>query len=82
MAIYEQLARAWARCEEALIVCVLPSLVLVAWFPAAVRNLTHFDIAWANAVVRARSATRHLPPMASFATQPADRRWVCAPSSV
>lgn len=40
--------RAWARGEGQLTVLVLILMVLVAGFQAAVRNLTRFDINWAN----------------------------------
>jgi TRAP-type C4-dicarboxylate transport system permease small subunit len=40
--------RAWARGEGWLTVAVLILMVLVAGFQAGVRNLTRFDIQWAN----------------------------------
>lgn len=40
--------RAWARGEGSLTVVVLILMVLVAGFAAGVRNLTRFDVAWAN----------------------------------
>jgi len=40
--------RAWARGEGWLTVVVLILMVLVAGFAAGVRNLTRFDIGWAN----------------------------------
>jgi TRAP-type C4-dicarboxylate transport system permease small subunit len=40
--------RAWARGESWLIVAVLIMMVLVAGFQASIRNLTRFDIQWAN----------------------------------
>jgi TRAP-type C4-dicarboxylate transport system permease small subunit len=40
--------RAWARAEGWLTVTVLILMVLVAGFQALVRNLTRFDIQWAN----------------------------------
>lgn len=40
--------RAWARGEGWLTVVVLILMVLVAGFAAGVRNLTRFDVAWAN----------------------------------
>ena len=40
--------RLWARGEGWLTVVVLIMMVLVAGFAAGVRNLTRFDIAWAN----------------------------------
>jgi TRAP-type C4-dicarboxylate transport system permease small subunit len=40
--------RAWARGEGWLTVLVLILMVLVAGFAAGVRNLTRFDVAWAN----------------------------------
>lgn len=43
-----RLDRGWARAEGWLTVLVLILMVLVAGFAAGVRNLTRFDIAWAN----------------------------------
>jgi len=43
--------RAWARGEGWLVVLVLILMVLVAGFAASVRNLTRFDIGWANALL-------------------------------
>ena len=43
-----RLDRAWARAEGWLTVLVLILMVLVAGFAAGVRNLTRFDIGWAN----------------------------------
>jgi len=40
--------RAWARYEGWLTVVVLILMVLVAGFAASVRNLTYFDVQWAN----------------------------------
>jgi len=40
--------RGWARGESWLTFAVLIMMVLVAGFQASVRNLTRFDIAWAN----------------------------------
>ena len=40
--------RAWARGEGWLTVLVLILMVLVAGFAAGVRNLTRFDVGWAN----------------------------------
>jgi TRAP-type C4-dicarboxylate transport system permease small subunit len=40
--------RAWARGESWLTVTVLIMMVLVAGFQAGIRNLTRFDIQWAN----------------------------------
>lgn len=44
----ERIDRAWARFEGWLTVAVLVLMVLVAAFQAAVRNLTLFDVGWAN----------------------------------
>ena len=46
--LFRRIDRAWARGEEWLIVVVLILMVLVAAFQAGVRNLTRFDIGWAN----------------------------------
>jgi TRAP-type C4-dicarboxylate transport system permease small subunit len=43
-----RLDRGWARVEGWLIVAVLILMVLVAGFAAGIRNLTLFDISWAN----------------------------------
>lgn len=43
--------RAWARGESWLIVVVLILMVLVAGFQAGIRNLTRFDIQWANTLL-------------------------------
>jgi TRAP-type C4-dicarboxylate transport system permease small subunit len=43
-----RLDRAWARGESWLTVGVLILMVLVAGFQAGIRNLTRFDIQWAN----------------------------------
>ena len=40
--------RAWARGEGWLLVTVLIMMVLVAGFQAGIRNLTRFEIQWAN----------------------------------
>ena len=42
---------AWARAEGWLTVLVLILMVIVAGFAAGVRNLTRFDVAWANALL-------------------------------
>ena len=44
----QRIDRGWARFEGWLLVAVLILMVLVAGFAAGVRNLTFFDIAWAN----------------------------------
>jgi len=51
MEFYRRLDRAWARGEAALTVCVLLSMVFVASFSAGIRNLTRFDLEWANALL-------------------------------
>jgi len=48
MEFIRRLDRAWARGEGALTVLVLLSMVFVAGFSAGIRNLTRFDIGWAN----------------------------------
>jgi TRAP-type C4-dicarboxylate transport system permease small subunit len=48
MEFFRRLDRAWARWEGWLTVSVLLSMVFVAGFSAGVRNLTRFDIEWAN----------------------------------
>jgi len=48
MEFFRRVDRAWARSEGMLIVAVLLSMVFVAGVSAAVRNLTRFDIQWAN----------------------------------
>jgi TRAP-type C4-dicarboxylate transport system permease small subunit len=48
MEFFRRLDRAWARWEGWLTVAVLLSMVFVAAFSAGVRNLTRFDIEWAN----------------------------------
>lgn len=48
MELLRRIDRAWARAEGWLTVGVLILMVLVAGFQASVRNLTRFDIAWAN----------------------------------
>ena len=51
MELVRRLDRAWARIEGALTVGVLLSMVFVASFSAGIRNLTHFNLAWANALL-------------------------------
>jgi TRAP-type C4-dicarboxylate transport system permease small subunit len=51
MEFFRRLDRAWARGEGALTVLVLLSMVFVAFFSAGVRNLTRFDIQWANEIL-------------------------------
>jgi TRAP-type C4-dicarboxylate transport system permease small subunit len=46
--VLQRIDRALAKREGQLIVAVLLSMVLVAGFSAFVRNLTRFDVAWAN----------------------------------
>lgn len=46
--LLHRINRAWAKGEGRLLVGVLILMVLVAGFQAAVRNLTRFDIQWAN----------------------------------
>jgi TRAP-type C4-dicarboxylate transport system permease small subunit len=48
MEFFRRLDRTWARWEGWLTVAVLLSMVFVAGFSAGVRNLTRFDIQWAN----------------------------------
>ena len=48
---FRRLDRAWARIEGALMVGALLSMVFVASFSAAIRNLTHWKLAWANALL-------------------------------
>lgn len=48
METLRRIDRLWARGEGALIVGTLISMVLVAGFMAGVRNLTRFDLQWAN----------------------------------
>lgn len=49
--LFRRVDRAWARGEEWLTVTVLILMVLVAGFQAGVRNLTRFDIQWANSLL-------------------------------
>jgi len=51
MEFFRRLDRAWARGEGALTVLVLLSMVFVAFFSAGIRNLTRFDIEWANKIL-------------------------------
>ena len=51
MELFRRIDRALARREGQLTVVVLLSMVLVAGFSATVRNLTRFDIAWANDIL-------------------------------
>lgn len=51
MEFFRRLDRAWARGEGALTVLVLLSMVFVAGFSAGIRNLTRFDIQWANEIL-------------------------------
>lgn len=44
----QRIDRGWARFEGWLLVLVLILMVLVAGFAAGVRNLTYFNISWAN----------------------------------
>jgi TRAP-type C4-dicarboxylate transport system permease small subunit len=48
MELLRRIDRAWARAEGWLTVGVLILMVLVAGFQAFVRNLTRFDVEWAN----------------------------------
>ena len=48
MEFFRRLDRGWARWEGWLTVGVLLSMVFVAGFSAGVRNLTRFDVQWAN----------------------------------
>ena len=48
MEFFRRLDRKWARWEGWLTVGVLLSMVFVASFAAGVRNLTRFDVHWAN----------------------------------
>ena len=51
MEFFRRLDRAWARGEGWLTVGVLLSMVFVASFSAGIRNLTRFDIQWANTLL-------------------------------
>ena len=51
MEFFRRLDRAWARGEGMLTVGVLLSMVFVASFSAGIRNLTRFDLQWANALL-------------------------------
>jgi TRAP-type C4-dicarboxylate transport system permease small subunit len=51
MEFFRRLDRAWARGEGMLTVGVLLSMVFVASFSAGIRNLTRFDIQWANSLL-------------------------------
>jgi TRAP-type C4-dicarboxylate transport system permease small subunit len=44
----QRIDRAWAKGEGRLLVAVLILMIFVAGFQAAVRNLTRFDVQWAN----------------------------------
>jgi TRAP-type C4-dicarboxylate transport system permease small subunit len=48
MEFIRRLDRVWARGEGMLTVLVLLSMVFVAAFSAGIRNLTRFDVQWAN----------------------------------
>src|SRR4051794_29642438 len=48
MEFLRRLDRGWAKGEGYLTVATLLLMVLVAGFAALIRNLTRFDIAWAN----------------------------------
>lgn len=48
IATLQRIDRAWARGEGRLLVGVLILMILIAGFQAAVRNLTRFDVQWAN----------------------------------
>jgi TRAP-type C4-dicarboxylate transport system permease small subunit len=48
MEFFRRLDRVWARGEGMLTVLVLLSMVAVAGFSAGIRNLTRFDVQWAN----------------------------------
>lgn len=51
MEFFRRLDRVWARGEGAVTVLVLLSMVFVAGFSAGIRNLTRFDIQWANEIL-------------------------------
>jgi TRAP-type C4-dicarboxylate transport system permease small subunit len=51
MEFFRRLDRAWARGEGMLTVGVLLSMVFVASFSAGIRNLTRFDLQWANTLL-------------------------------
>lgn len=51
MQLYRRLDRAWARGEAVLTVGLLIAMVLIASFSAGIRNLTRFDVVWANALL-------------------------------
>jgi len=46
--LLRRIDRGWARAEGGLIVGVLILMVMIAGFQAGIRNLTRFDIGWAN----------------------------------
>lgn len=48
MEFFRRLDRSWATGEKYVTVLVLLSMVFVAGFSAGIRNLTRFDIGWAN----------------------------------
>jgi TRAP-type C4-dicarboxylate transport system permease small subunit len=48
MEFFRRLDRAWARGEGVVTLAVLLAMVFVAGFSATVRNLTRFDVHWAN----------------------------------
>jgi TRAP-type C4-dicarboxylate transport system permease small subunit len=51
MEFFRRLDRVWARGEGAVTVLVLLSMVFVAAFSAGIRNLTRFEIQWANTLL-------------------------------
>src|ERR1700750_2585016 len=51
MEFIRRLDRTWARGEGLLTVAVLLSMVAVAGFSAGIRNLTRFDVQWANTLL-------------------------------
>ena len=51
MEFFRRLDRAWARGEGMLTVGVLLSMVFVASLSAGIRNLTRFDLQWANTLL-------------------------------
>jgi TRAP-type C4-dicarboxylate transport system permease small subunit len=46
--LLQRIDRAWAKGEGRLLVLVLILMIFVAGFQAAIRNLTRFDVQWAN----------------------------------
>ncbi|MEY4575609.1 MAG: hypothetical protein RL701_312 [Pseudomonadota bacterium] len=51
MEFFRRLDRSWANGERYVTVLVLLSMVFVAGFSAFIRNLTRFDVQWANVIL-------------------------------